>query len=233
MRDEQLEELEAIQAIYPDDYKLLIEDPVIKFTLKVRSDDEDASDHITMEIKFPDTYPEVIPEIMLSSATGVPRSLLNELTDTLNNTANDNIGMIMVFQIYSDCKDWLENYIQTNSESKQKAIEAQKKIDEANAKKRHGTMVTKDNFLVWRERFEVEMLEKERREAAELAAQLAKKGGKGAKDTKYNKLTGKEIFERGSDSKTTVEGSEGKTIALEVDESLFEDEVDELESNSD
>ena len=65
-----------------------------------------------MSIEFPEDYPEVVPDITLSSDTGIEEDLLtNEVIVALNNTANDNIGMIMIFQIYSDCKDWVSKNI--------------------------------------------------------------------------------------------------------------------------
>ena len=104
------------------------------------------------------------------------------------------MGMAMVFTLVSTVKDCAELLIS----ERQQAVQALKDIEAARAeeeenRKFHGTAVTRESFLAWRERFRREMEEEEQRNREEKELEDRKK--RGAKDE--SKMTGRELWEKG------------------------------------
>lgn len=81
-----------------------------------------------------------------------------------------------------------------------------KETEEAEAKenaKFHGEKVTRESFLRWREKFREEMDMREEEERLRREAEMKGKGGK-----KEEKLTGRELWERGMVGKVEEEDAE-------------------------
>jgi hypothetical protein len=124
----------------------------------------------------------------------------------------------VVFTLVSTANEWLNN--EWDEELKSREEEAERKIleaEEAEKRKFHGTPVTIENFLAWKESFDAEM------------AALRKP----EKEEKEKKLTGRELFLTDktlneSDLKFLEEGGE----VVKVDESLFQD-LDDLDLEDD
>ena len=140
------------------------------------------------------------------------------------------IGMVMVFTIVSAVSEWLEGVarqIQDDIIAEEKRIADEKDL----ARQREetpqffGTAVTRENFLEWRSSFE-----KEQKVLSEQAAKgTSGKGGKGTPEGgKKSKLTGRQLFEGNSNLKDSDNAfwEEGD---VDVDESLFEDDLGDLE----
>lgn len=135
------------------------------------------------------------------------------LLEALQPTMEENLGMAMVFTLVSTLKDSAELLVS----ERQKAVQAQKEFEAAKAeeeenKKFHGTAVTRETFLAWRENFRVEMSEEERRRQEEKDLEDKKK----RISKEERKLTGKELWERGLVGKVDEEDE-------------IPDEVDRLE----
>ena len=139
---------------------------------------------------------------------------LQRLQEVLEKEAENNLGMVVIFTLVSAANEWLNN--EWDSELKRIEDEAERKIieaEEAEKNKFHGTPVSIENFLAWKEEFDAEMA-------------LLKKPEKEDKD---KKLTGRELFivDKSlvdSDLKFLEDGGE----AIRVDESLFQD-LDDLD----
>lgn len=101
--------------------------------------------------------------------------------------------MAMVFTLVSALKDNAELLIAERQAAMQalKDVEAAKAEEEEN-RKFHGTAVTRETFLEWRERFRKEMAEAEERRRGEKEADDKKKRVK-----TEERLSGKELWERG------------------------------------
>lgn len=120
--------------------------------------------------------------------------------------------MAMVFTLVSALKDSAELLISERQAAAQalKDVEAARAEEEEN-RKFHGTAVTRETFLEWRERFRKEMAEAEERKREEKEADDKKKRVKAEE-----RLTGKELWERGLVGKVDddVEDDEGEEDAL-------------------
>ena len=118
--------------------------------------------------------------------------------------------MAMVFTLVSTLKDSAELLIS----ERQKAAQAVKdfeaaKVEEEENRKFHGTSVTRESFLEWRENFRNEMDEVEEKKREEKEADDKKKRVK-----VEEKLTGRQLFERGLVGKMEEEDEDGEVDAL-------------------
>jgi hypothetical protein len=126
----------------------------------------------------------------------------------LEPTIEENLGMAMVFTLVSTLKDLAEQLIIERQQAKQaqKDLEA-KRIEEEENAKFHGTAVTRETFLEWREKFFREMAEEEERRKEEKEAEDRKKRIK-----PEEKLTGKQLWERGLVGKVEEEDEEDEGV---------------------
>lgn len=124
--------------------------------------------------------------------------------------------MAMVFTIVSALKEAAEQLIQDRKDSAAKVHEeALLAAEREENKKFHGTQVTPETFLKWREGFLKEMEEKERQEEEERLAEL-----KRAKVKEPVKLTGKQLWQRGLAGNGEEEGEEDDGVPTEGVEKL-------------
>ena len=103
------------------------------------------------------------------------------------------MGVAMVFTLVSSLKDLAESLVAERKAAVQglKEVEAAKAEEEEN-RKFHGTSVTRESFLKWRESFRSEMEEVEQREREEKEAEDKRKKVKAEE-----KMTGRQLWERG------------------------------------
>nr|CAG4648933.1 EOG090X0F6V [Polyphemus pediculus] len=212
-KEEQLGEIFSLESIYPDELEILEQEPYYQFKLRVKSEghdeDEDIGYACSLKFSYTPTYPDEVPVVEIMDDVGMDDEQLERLQDVLEKEAEANLGMVVVFTLVSAANEWLNN--EWDSELKRREEEAERKIleeEEAEKNKCHGTAVTIENFLAWKERFDAEMA-------------LLKKP---EKEDKEKKLTGRELFlvDKSlieSDLKFLEEGGE----VVRVDESLFQD----------
>lgn len=173
----------------------------IALDITLQDDDPEEPPTIVLNVSYPEAYPDVAPNLDLSAPPNAPRhSLLDisedkpRLLDSLADTVEESLGMAMVFTLVSTIKDAAETLIAERQRQAQKIkdIEAAKAEEEEN-KKFHGTAVTRESFLKWREKFRAEASEKEKREKEEQEAEEKKKRGR----LEEKKMTGKQLWESG------------------------------------
>lgn len=174
-----------------------------------------------LSVSYPETYPDVAPNLDLSNPPNAPKHPLLDVSEdkaqllkSLDATIEENLGMAMVFTLVSTLKEAAEQLII----ERQGALQAQKdqeaaKADEEENRKFHGTVVTRERFIEWREKFLAEMAEKERKEKEEQEVEDKKKrGGK----PEEKKMTGRQLWEGGlvgkvdedEDGEDAIEGLE-------------------------
>ncbi|CZR60832.1 probable GIR2 Highly acidic protein with anomalous electrophoretic behavior [Phialocephala subalpina] len=186
-REEQVEEREVLDSIFPDEIQDISETEFrISILLDITNDDGDESEPptILLQVKYPDAYPEEPPVLDLLP---IPNAPIHPYFS--------NMGMAMIFTLVSTLKDNAEQLVAerqagTRHEHEQKvlALEAEEN------KKFHGTPVNPETFMKWRADFRKEMEElRVKQEEDDEAAEKKKNRGK---DT-VTQLTGKQLWERG------------------------------------
>merc|ERR1712235_137069 len=211
--EEQEEEFEALQAIYPEieRYEESPEQPLLIFAIDLASETEENQLSVRLQISMPETYPEIAPEcdVLEYSDSLDPADCVN-IEKFIRETCEDQLGEIMCFTIISGVQDQLNDLVD----------EIERRKLEADEKKFIGTRVTVESFLQWKEKFDAELEALKSQKQKELEA--AMKG----------RLTGKQQFLQ---KKAGDEISSEVLVAnqVQVDESLFDDEdledLDELD----
>lgn len=173
-----------------------------------------------LRVQYPEEYPEVAPILDITTAPNAPRYKdldvqedKARLLEPLMASVEENIGMAMVFTLVTTLKDSAELIIMERRQATQalKDIEVAKAEEEEN-RKFHGTAVTRESFLDWRNKFKQEMDDTERRKIEE--KELEDKKKRVVKEEK--KLTGKELWERGLVGKVDEEDDDGDDALADV-----------------
>ncbi|KAH6625966.1 ubiquitin-conjugating enzyme/RWD-like protein [Chaetomium sp. MPI-SDFR-AT-0129] len=199
-REEQIEEREVLDSIFPDEITDISETEYrISITLDL-PDDESEPPIILLTIRYPEDYPDKAPLLELAAPQGSsPHQYINvaedkdQLLQGLEATVEENLGMAMVFTLVSAVKEAAEQLVEERKAAAAKEHEeAVLAAEREENKKFHGTPVNRDTFLKWREDFLKEMEENRVREEEERLAELKK-----ARIKEPVKLTGKQLWERG------------------------------------
>lgn len=157
---------------------------------------------ILLNVTYPEAYPDVAPHLDITAPPNAPKHPQldisvdkAQLLDALQPTIEDSLGMAMVFTLVTTLKEAAEVLISDRIRQAEevKEIELRKK-EEVENRKFHGTLVTRERFLEWREKFRKEMAEKERKQREEEEAEEKKKRGIKVEE---KKLTGRQLWERG------------------------------------
>ncbi|KAK6169989.1 hypothetical protein SNE40_018490 [Patella caerulea] len=219
-KEEQNNEIEALQSIYSEELEVIETEPYYVFALELSSaaGEEPQDDTITCTLQFTYTpkYPDESPQIEITESENLDFDQTKELNRFMRETAEENLGMVMVFTIVSAVQEKLGNLIE---EAKEKILQEKerklKEEEEIAFKKFQGTRVTIENFLAWKAKFDAEM------------AELKQK--KQSKESSSKKKTGRQLFlEDQSLNESDINFLPSEENAVEVDESLFQD-LDDLD----
>ncbi|XP_077976937.1 RWD domain-containing protein 1-like [Glandiceps talaboti] len=222
--EEQNNEIEALTAIYPEEFTVLSTNPHC-FEIRLASDnaddeDEDTVVQATLQCTYTPKYPDESPITEVTSSENLEDDDVTSILELCQEQVEENLGMAMVFTMVSVIKEKLNEKV---DEIKQQQKELEERLEEEErakekaeeAKKFTGTPVTIETFLAWKKKFDEEM------------AQKKNKTLETAEDSK--KLTGRQLFEQDQsldDSEVAFLEEEGDNVV--VDESLFQ-ELDDLE----
>jgi hypothetical protein len=180
-----------------------------------------------LHISYPEAYPDEPPLLDLSPPQNAPPhpyfSVANDkeqLLEGLNDTIQENLGMAMVFSLVTSLKENAEQLVQDRRAVAAAAHEETLLAAEREENKKfHGTSVTPETFMQWRNGFVQEMEEERIRLEEERLAELKK-----AKMKEEKKLTGRQLWERGLAGK----GEEGEGEVDEEEERALAEGVETL-----
>lgn len=234
-QEQQQDEIEALQSIYPDEFELISDVSPVQYKLNIPlvptdnfDDDDDNGDEVPrveVHVSIPDDYPEDASPSLSLQSTDIKRDLLDQLSDFLRETCEENSGDVVIFTLIQSAQEWYEEHLESQQEDKDdQDSNLNRHMTDQEAKFSTdafvGTPVTKDNFVEWKNKFDAEM--------AQLREEQHKKRmSKGAKQ--YGKLSGRQHFEQ-KDSKW-MESLEEKSSTVEekateehIDDDLFLDD---------
>ncbi|KAL9969509.1 hypothetical protein ACROYT_G021730 [Oculina patagonica] len=214
-KEEQEHELEALNSIYPDEFSMIESDPCC-FQVSIacepeKSEDDDCRVCATLQFTYVDTYPDDAPVIEVPSYEGMDDSDAENLREFLEQEAQENLGMAMVFTIVSAAQEKLNEFMnKLKNDKENEKLRKEKEAEEAEKARFTGTPVTLETFVAWKKAFEQEMIQ-----------------SKATKEETFKgKLTGRQLFEQDA----SMENSDAAFLENEVkvDESLFQ-EMDDLD----
>ncbi|GAA5968691.1 hypothetical protein JCM21900_005480 [Sporobolomyces salmonicolor] len=231
--EERRSELEVLESIFPDELHVISED---QLSIRVEPEVQNESEPYTINliITYTPTYPDELPTIELEVEEGeVSEDEEQFLLDGLKTSAEESIGMAMVYTLSLQLRELMAEMLVKRKERIAREDEERYRLEEeALAKKKQGTQVTKESFAEWSKRFEAEMAEQRKREEAEKLKALPPKEREEAKRF-MAKLTGRQLFEQDATlvSSDAVFGDEGD-VAVDVSQYERKDsaEDDEVEA---
>ncbi|KAJ5149731.1 RWD-domain-containing protein [Penicillium atrosanguineum] len=168
-REDQVEEREVLDSIFPEEITDISE-------TSYRLDEEESEQPIIcLDITYPEEYPDVAPQLSISSPPNAPKhSRLDiqedreQLLEALQPIIEENMGMAMVFTLVSALKESAESLMSERAN----AVEAEREqvraeAEEEENRKFQGTPVNRETFLEWNARFQKEIRDEEQREREE------------------------------------------------------------------
>ncbi|XP_069829749.1 RWD domain-containing protein 1 [Dendropsophus ebraccatus] len=217
--EEQRNELEALESIYADSFTVFSTSPQ-SFSITVSSEAGEEEENVTVTLKFTyvETYPDAAPLYEIVSQENLEDSDASVVLALLEELAQENLGMVMIFTLVSAVQEKLNEIVdQIKTRREEEHLKKEKEAEEAEKKRFHGTPVTIENFLNWKAKFDTDM------------AELRRKRQKEEEQSGKSKLTGKQLFETDHNLDTSdIKFLEETGNSVEVDESLFQ-ELDDLE----
>ncbi|XP_061430910.1 RWD domain-containing protein 1 [Lethenteron reissneri] len=216
--EEQRNELEALESIYPDCFSVLTVAPPA-FTITLTSDIGDDSNQdvqVTLKFTYVEKYPDEPPLFEVVGQENLMDEDVADITRLLEEQATENLGMAMIFTFASAVQERLNELVDQMKVVKEEDLQRQQReAEEAEKVTFHGTPVTIENFLSWKAKFDQERLEMRKKKQLREEEQIGK-----------SKLSGKQLFEtdRNLDTSDMQFLEEGDNV--EVDESLFQDMED-------
>ncbi|KAI0879312.1 RWD domain-containing protein [Hypoxylon argillaceum] len=220
-REEQIEEREVLDSIFPDEITD-ISDTEYRIAVKLNPPDDNEEEAepptLVLHVRYPEAYPDEAPILDLSPLPNAPlhprfsvSADREQLLKGLEDVIQENLGMAMVFTLVTTLTELAEQLMTDRKEAAERVREeAQLAAEREENKKFHGTPVTPETFLKWRDDFVREMEEQRQREEEERLAELKK-----AKIKEPPKLTGRQLWERGLIGKGEEEDDEPPTEQVE------------------
>ncbi|KAJ1854189.1 rwd domain-containing protein [Coemansia sp. RSA 1822] len=231
--EEQANEIEILQSIYPTEFEELSADPH-QFSITVPVEEDDVrSCTLCLTVTYTATYPDELPEFTISvldddedapplSETDATLDTkdIDDLTAQTRTICEESLGMAMVFSMASNLREIAAlRLVAKTIHLKQLREQRIQKEVEAEQAKFIGTPVTRENFLEWKAHFDCEASATK----SDASAGDDKASRRVAKPD--DRLTGRQLFEQDkdlakSDSKFINEGD------ISVDSKLFGREQD-------
>jgi len=173
---------------------------------------------MVLHVRYPDDYPDAAPILDLQAPpNATPHQFFNvaddrdQLLGGLDETIQESLGIAMVFTLVTTLKEAAEELVAQRKLVQDKAKEEVLLAAEREENKKfHGTPVTPETFLKWRDGFLAEMEEQRVREEEERVAELKK-----ARIKEPTRLTGKQLWERGLAGKVELEEGEDEDVPTE------------------
>jgi len=226
-KEDQTNEVEALDSIYCGEMEILAADPYHKFQIPIHTeeynpDDEDNGLSCQLIFTYTEKYPDTAPIVEIDEVVNFENGYESRLLEHIQETINENLGLEMVFSLVSSAQEWLNvRWDEHKKEVENIALEKKRVLEEAEQKKFEGTRVTVETFMTWKKEFELDM-------------GIAQKREKIAAEAK--KLTGKEQF---LTDVTLVESDLKFLLAagdnvdnVKIDESLFQN-IEDFDLGSD
>ncbi|KAM9768679.1 RWD domain-containing protein 1-like [Dama dama] len=221
--EEQRNELEALESIYPDSFTVLSENPP-SFTITVTTEagENDETVQTTLKFTYSEKYPDEAPLYDIFARLNLEDNDVADILKLLALQAEENLGVVMISTLVTTVQEKLNETVdQMKTRREEEKKQEEREAEEAEKQLFHGTPVTIGDFLNWKAKFDAELLE------------IKKKRMKEEEQAGKSKLSGRQLFETDHNLDTSdIQFLEDAGNNVEVDESVFE-EMDDLELEDD
>lgn len=186
MNEQQVEELTALEMIYPECLEKHM-DSCFDIYISVEMT-QASTDGIRLSVLFPESYPDEAPIITYKNFGNTSIADIDQCKALVEEIVSRSVGSPMLFDIVSEIREYLE--VQSIPKV-EKPPEIFKKTYETY------TQVNLDSFLQWKKNFDEENEQAEKTRKELLKNELYINGL--TYSEVWNKPTGRELFEKGHD----------------------------------
>jgi len=132
MEDDQALEIEALKAIYMDDFEELEENPKT-FQIRLLPNPGQENNHVglVLHVVYTRDYPNELPEFKVKKTHGITGEQLTIIEEKLTQQATESVGTPMVYNLAQICKEWLDD-----NNIDQEEIDRQRKLKELEIKEK-------------------------------------------------------------------------------------------------
>jgi hypothetical protein len=223
-REEQQEEREVLDSIFPEEITDVSETEyriAMELDVPHREEDDEEPPTILLNVRYGEGYPDEAPTLDITAPPNAPRHEHIDvqedkarLLEALQPTIEENLGMAMVFTLYSTLKDEAESLIMERQNAVNEAHEKElRKAEEEENRKFEGEKVTPESFKKWHAAFKLEMEDLKQRKLQQAEAEEKKKN-RGKVEEK--KMSGRQLYEggfvgKGADEEEDYDGEDAIT----------------------
>ncbi|KAK7077608.1 RWD domain-containing protein 1, partial [Halocaridina rubra] len=132
-KEEQTNEIEALESIYPEEFEILETEPHHKFKITVKSEESEPyavmpieAAEIILNFEYTSTYPDEPPVMEVIPVDNIEDEDLEELRMQLQEQCQENLGMVMVFTLVSYSLEWLTNHMEKIARMAKEELERKK-----------------------------------------------------------------------------------------------------------
>eukprot|EP01060_Flectonema_neradi_P013445 TRINITY_DN2020_c0_g2_i3.p1 TRINITY_DN2020_c0_g2~~TRINITY_DN2020_c0_g2_i3.p1 ORF type:complete len:198 (+),score=25.02 TRINITY_DN2020_c0_g2_i3:56-649(+) len=147
MNDEIEMELQALESIFFEDYRL-VDESTISIELLEPGGDPETGRRVELKVTYTAEYPECLPTFGIRGVRGLTRAQVEPLHKLVTKKAETLLGQPMVYDLCTYIQEWIENGAQDPDAAGGSSNDAP--VEMMQASKKHGTAVTKENFAEWK-----------------------------------------------------------------------------------
>ncbi|XP_018011628.1 RWD domain-containing protein 1 [Hyalella azteca] len=131
-KEEQNNEVEALESIYPEEFQLISDSPLHKFTILVKSNtyqgNEDSTEQepgacFTLQFEYTPKYPDEPPLMELLDFQNIEEEECLPLRTLLEEQFSECAGMAMVFTLVSAAQEWINTFIENRLKKEEEEAE--------------------------------------------------------------------------------------------------------------
>lgn len=222
--EEQQMEIEALESIYPDEFKVMGQDPY-RLSIDLLEGEGDEQFGVRMQATLPAEYPNEPPILEFSILRRVGREQVQRVSEHVTALIEENLGVPMIFTLASAAQEWMQEHVgeapdlaEEYERNKQQfeTFSDEAIYDQTEAIKERGTLVTPESFEAWKLKFDEEfgVVKKEEKVTGRMIFEM---GQAGDEDANLEKFDAQE-----STNNTVAEGGP----AEEADPEPTEDDID-------
>lgn len=107
--EQQDDEVEALKAIYPEEFESLTSKPTTFKIHLVPNPGGSGENHVGVALlcEFPETYPDTVPVVKIEVEKGLGKKHSEELQELVNTRATENIGTPSIYVLAEAVREWL------------------------------------------------------------------------------------------------------------------------------
>ena len=136
--EDQNNEIEALESIYANEFEIIEREPFPRFSIKLTTEDYEENEvKLTCQIEFlfKSKYPDEAPRLEITEfGDDFEDDYKAQLEKMLNEEAQNNLGMVMIFTLVNAASEWMTNKVEERKEAirleKERKFKEQEEIEQ-------------------------------------------------------------------------------------------------------